>query len=143
MTDRGSGEQGGGALSVPTAISVLAIAVAIGLGVDGVRAAQGLATADAVAEEAARAAGQALDVTAARRGTASVDPAKAVAAAERYLDAVGVPGTVAVVEPRRIRVEVSITRPTVLLGLVGRPEITSAGQADALLVPVSPTGQTS
>lgn len=140
---RGSGERGGGALSVPAAISVLAIAVAIGLGVDGVRAAQGLATADAVAEEAARAAGQALDVTAARRGTASVDPAEAVAAAERYLDAAGVPGTVAVVDFRRIRVEVSITRPTVLLGLVGRPEITSAGQADALLVPVSPTGQTS
>lgn len=140
---RGSGERGGGALSVPAAISVLAIAVAIGLGVDGVRAAQGLATADAVAEEAARAAGQALDVTAARRGTASVDPAEAVAAAERYLDAAGVPGTVAVVDLRRIRVEVSITRPTVLLGLVGRPEITSAGQADALLVPVSPTGQTS
>lgn len=134
------GERGGGALSVPAAISVLALAVAIGLGIDGVRAAQGLATADAVAEEAARAAGQALDVAAARRGSAAVDPVEAVAAAQRYLEAAGVTGSVAVVDPQRIRVEVSITRPTVLLGLIGRPEISSTGQADALLVPITPDG---
>lgn len=139
---RDGGERGGGALSVPAAISVLALAVAIGLGIDGARAAQGLATADAVAEEAARAAGQALDVAAARRGSAAVDPAAAIAAAQRYLDAAGVPGTVAVVDPQRIRVEVSITRPTVLLGLIGRPEISSSGQADALLVPITPAGET-
>ena len=134
------GERGGGALSVPAAISVLALAVAIGLGIDGVRAAQGLATADAVAEEAARAAGQALDVAAARRGSTAVDPVAAVTAAQRYLEAAGVPGTVAVVDAQRIRVEVSITRPTVLLGLIGRPEISSTGQADAVLVPVTPDG---
>lgn len=135
-------ERGGGALSVPAAISVLALAVAIGLGIDGARAAQGLATADAVAEEAARAAGQALDVAAARRGSAAVDPAAAVAAAQRYLETAGVAGTVAVVDPQRIRVEVSISRPTVLLGLIGRPEISSSGQADALLLPITPVGET-
>lgn len=146
--ERDRGERGGGALSVPAAISVLALAVAIGLGIDGVRAAQGLATADAVAEEAARAAGQALDVAAARRGDASVDPAAAVIAAQRHLATAavagaGVSGTVRVLDARRIRVEVSITRPTVLLGLIGRPEITSTGQADAVLVPITPTGQPS
>lgn len=138
---RDEGERGGGALSVPAAISVLALAIAIGLGIDGVRAAQGLATADAVAEEAARAAGQALDVATARRGSAAVDPVAAATAAQRYLETAGVPGTVAVVDPQRIRVEVSITRPTVLLGLIGRPEISSTGQADALLIPVAPGGE--
>lgn len=142
MTIPDGGERGGGALSAPAAISVLALAVAIGLGIDGVRAAQGLATADSVAEEAARAAGQAIDVAAVRRGSATVDPADAVTAAEQYLDAAGVEGTVGLPDQRRIRVEVSITRPTVLLGLIGRTTLTSTGEAEAVLVPVGPDGGT-
>ncbi len=142
MTIENGAERGGGALSAPAAISVLALVVAIGLGIDGVRAAQGLATADAVAEEAARAAGQAVDLAAARRGVAVVDPSGAVTAAEQYLVAPGVAGTVGLVDPRRIRVEVSITRPTVLLGLIGRPDITSTGEAESVLVPVAADGGT-
>jgi Flp pilus assembly protein TadG len=134
------GERGGGAISAPMAIATIALLVAIGLGIDGVRAAQGLATADAIAEEAARAAGQALDVSELRRGTAAVDPVAAVAAAQAHLTVAGVDGTVAVLEPQRIRVEVRVTRPTVLLGLIGREEITSTGSAEALLVMVPPEG---
>ncbi|MBW0108389.1 hypothetical protein I4I84_06515 [Pseudonocardia sp. KRD-182] len=133
-------ERGGGAVSAPMAIAALALLAAIGLGIDGVRAAQGLATADAVAEEAARAAGQALDVDELRRGSAVVDPAAAVAAAQAHLAAAGVDGTVTVVAPQRIRVEARITQPTVLLGLVGRTEITSRGAAEAVLVAVPPDG---
>lgn len=136
-------ERGGGAVSGPMAIAVLALLAAIGLGIDGARAAQGLATADAVAEEAARSAGQALDLSALRRGTASVDPTDAVTAAQDYLATAGVDGTVTVLGPQRIRVRTSITRPTVLLGLLGRPEITSSGEADAVLVPLDPNGGTS
>jgi Flp pilus assembly protein TadG len=133
-------ERGGGAVSAPMAIAALALLAAIGLGIDGVRAAQGLATADAVAEEAARAAGQALDVDELRRGSSVVDPAAAVAAAQAHLAAAGVDGTVTVVAPQRIRVEARITQPTVLLGLVGRTEITSSGAAEAVLVAVQPSG---
>lgn len=138
-------ERGGGAVSAPMAIAVIALLAAIGLGIDGSRAAQALATADAVAEEAARAGGQALDTTALRRGEIAVDPAGAVAAALAHLavartaDA-GVDGTVTLIAPQRIRVQTRITRPTVLLGLIGRPEITGTGQADAVLVPVEPDG---
>lgn len=138
--ERGGRERGGGAVSAPMAIATLALLAAIGLGIDGVRAAQGLATVDSVAEEAARAAGQALDIDQLRRGTTTVDPAAAVAAAQAHLAAAGVEGTVTVVGPLRIRVEARDTRATVLLGLIGRDEITSTGEAEALLVPVPPEG---
>lgn len=133
-------ERGGGAVSGPMAIAALALLAAIGLGIDGVRAAQGLATADSVAEEAARAAGQALDITQLRRGTTAVDPVAAVAAAQGHLAAAGVEGSVTLLGPQRIRIEVRVTRPTVLLGLIGREEITSSGEAEALLIAVAPDG---
>lgn len=140
MITRVGRERGGGAVSAPMAIAAVALLAAIGMGIDGVRAAQDLATADAVAEEAARAAGQALDVDELRRGSAVVDPAAAVAAAQAHLAAAGVDGTVTVLAPQRIRVEARITQPTILLGLVGRTEITSSGAAEAVLVAVSPNG---
>ncbi|RZT85558.1 hypothetical protein EV383_2431 [Pseudonocardia sediminis] len=127
-------DRGGGAVSAPMAAAVLALFIAIGLGIDGVRAAQGLAGADAIAEEAARAAGQALDVTQLRRGRAAVDPNAAVAAARGYLARAGADGSAEIVGPQRIRVEARLARPTVLLGIVGREEIVSTGTAEALLV---------
>lgn len=135
-------ERGGGAVSVPVAVSLLALIMAVGLAVDGVRAAQGLATADSVAEEAARAAGQALDASSLARGVVSVDGARAAAAARQYLIDAGVEGRVAVVSPYVVRVDVEITRPTILLGLVGREQIVSRGSAEAQLVPVQPEGST-
>ncbi|GAA1195056.1 hypothetical protein GCM10009608_33140 [Pseudonocardia alaniniphila] len=122
------------------AIVVIALFVVIGLGIDGVRAAQGLANADAIAEETARTAAQSLDTAALRRGTAAVDPTRAIAAARTYLAAAGVDGTVTVVAPQRVRVQVRITRPTVLLGLLGQAEIVSEGTADAQLVAIPPGG---
>jgi len=120
------------------AITTVALLVVIGLGIDGVRAAQGIANADAIAEEAARVAGQSLDIASLRRGIAAVDPTTAVAAARTYLDEAGVDGTVTVTAPQRVRVEVRITRPTVLLGLLGQGEIVSEGAADAQLVALQP-----
>lgn len=133
-------ERGGGSVSVPMAILILAAAVVIGLAIDGVRAAQGLARADAVAEEAARAAGQAFDPVAVARGTPAVDPTAAVATARAYLYAAGAAGTVEITAPDRVRVRATLTRPTVLLGLLGQPELISTGSAEASLVQVGPTG---
>jgi hypothetical protein len=112
----------------------------VGLAVDGVRAAQGVARADAIAEEAARAAGQALDPVALQGGRIALDTNSAIRAAQEYLAAAGVQGSVAVSAPQRVEVTVRISRPTVLLGLLGRPEIVSTGTAEAQLVPVIPDG---
>jgi hypothetical protein len=127
--------RGGGAVTVPTAILALVVAVLSGLAVDGVRAAQGTVTADAIAAEAARAGGQAVDTAAIARGNPQVDPAEAAAAARSYLAAAAAHG-IAVVDGRTITVSVTLTSPTVLLGLVGRATITSHGVARAQLVPV-------
>lgn len=131
-------EQGGGAVSAPMAIAVLALFTVIGLGIDGVRAAQGLARADALAEEAARAAGQILDVAELQRGRVVIDDGAAVNAAVAYLHQSDADGTASIIGDR-VRVEVRISQPTVLLGLVGRTEIVSTGSAEALLVTTVPT----
>jgi Flp pilus assembly protein TadG len=131
-------ERGGGAVNAPMAIALLALFIVIALAIDGVRAAQGLARADAIAEEAARAAGQALDSTALSRGDAAVDPVAAVAAAQDYLTAAGATGTATVRAPDLVRVEVTITRPTILLGLIGQDQLISRGSAEAVLVPTVP-----
>lgn len=131
-------ERGGGSVSVPMAIAMLALIAVSGLAIDGARKAQQIATADAVAEEAARAGGQAVDLAAVRRGEAALDPDDARAAAREYLGAAGVTGEVFVVAPDRIRVEVTLRRPTVLLGLVGIDEISATGSAEADVVPSAP-----
>lgn len=143
MTIAHDAERGGGAVSAPMAVAMLALFVAIGLGVDGVRAAQALAHADAVAEEAARAAGQVLDVAQVRRGVVELDRPGAIEAARRYLALSGVEGDVTVVGPQRIRVQTRLSRPTVLLGLVGRSTIPADGSAEATLVPLTTGGGSS
>lgn len=135
---RGESERGGGAFSVPMAIAMLAMILVLGLVIDGVRAAQGLARADAIAQEAARAGGQALDPAALARGVTAVDPDAATIAAQAYLTAAGATGEATVIAPDRIHVTATITRPTVVLGLLGRTELVSQGSADAVLVAVPP-----
>lgn len=131
-------ERGGGAVSVPMAIALLALLMVAGLAIDGARRAQQIATADALAEEAARAGGQAVDLIALQRGDPALDPDDASAAAQDYLNAAGVSGQVVVVAPDRIRVQVTLRRPTVLLGLVGIDEIIATGSAEADVVPAAP-----
>ena len=130
-------ERGGGAVSVPVAVLLLALLAVAGLAVDGARKAQQVATADAVAEEAARAGAQAVDLAAAQRGQARLHPAAARAAAQRYLAATGTAGTVTVTSTW-MRSPVTVTTPTVLLGLVGVETITSTGSAQAQLVATTP-----
>lgn len=137
MTDT---EHGGGAVSAPMAVAVLALLTITGLGIDGVRAAQGLADADSIAEEAARAAGQSLDPAALARGQIVLDPGLAVLAGREHLAAAGATGTVTVAGPGVVRVEARLTRPTVLLGLIGRSEIISVGTAEGRVLDVAPDG---
>ena len=129
------GEVGGGSVSVPVAAAMISIFTVAGLAVDGARQAQNIARADALAEEAARAGGQAVSQSALIGGTVQVDPTAAVAAAQNYLSTAGVSGTATVVAPDRIRVTATTTESTVLLGLVGLGTVTATGSGEALLVP--------
>lgn len=112
----------------------IALIIAIGWAVDGSRKAQAHSEATSVAEEAARAAGQALRVQALASGQiADVNPQQAVAEAERYLAAKGMAGTV-VVQGKRIVVDTTVTRRTIFLGIVGVSEFSVRGHGVADLV---------
>ncbi len=112
---------------------MLGALVIAGLAVDGSRATQGTAMAEAVAAEAARAGGQAIDPAAALQGNDVVDPAAAVAAAQSYLDAAGISGQVQV-SGNLLIVDVTLSTPTVILDLIGISTLDLEGHAVADLV---------
>jgi Flp pilus assembly protein TadG len=125
-----------GSVTLFVVIVALGLLVLAGLVVDGgakVRAAQ---RADRVAAEAARAAGQAVDATAILRGQAiRVDAAKALAAAQAHLRAAGVEGSASVTAGgSHVVVTTSARVPTIFLGLIGVPDLTAQGRAEAALV---------
>ena len=106
----------------------------IGLAVDGGAKVQATQRANAVADEAARAGGQALDRGAALSGEVTLDIAAAVAAAQAYLAAADVPGSVAVLDGDTLLVTTTVTQDTVLLDLVGISTMTVTGSSTADLV---------
>ncbi len=108
--------------------------VVIGLAVDGGAKVAATQRANAIADEAARAGGQALDVSAALAGQVRVDSAAAVAAAQDYLDRNGVQGAVTVVDGDTLTVTTTITEPTTFLGLIGIQTMTVEGSGTADLI---------
>ena len=92
--------------------------------------------ADNIANEAARAAGQAIDLPLAVAGERIVvDPAAAEVAADAYLADAGVTGEVSGSEDgRQVSVEVSVPYPPLFLGAFGFGPYTAQGEADAHLV---------
>ncbi len=124
-----------GSLAVFLAVLVPGLLLVIGLAVDGGAKVAATQRANAVADEAARAGGQALDVAAALTGQLRVDPAAAVTAAQDHLARSGVPGAVTVVDGDTLQVTTTLTEPTAFLGLVGITEFTVEGTGTADLVP--------
>ena len=123
-----------GSISVLILGLSLALIIALGLAVDGSRKALAASRATAVAEEAARAGGQALDPHALADGrTAHVDHAQATAAARHYLAAAGMPGTVKV-QADHITVDTTDSLRTVFLGVIGIAELTVHGHGAADLL---------
>ena len=125
-----------GSVTLFFVVAALALFAMVGLVVDGgikIRAAQ---QAAALAEESARAGGQAITLPPAVRGDAVVaEPQHAAAAARRYLAENDITGTVAIADGGRgIAVDVSVTRPTVFLGMLGITSVTVHGHAQARLV---------
>lgn len=125
-----------GSVTLFFAIAVVGLLLLAGLVVDGgakVRAAQ---RADRVAAEAARAAGQAIDLGAVLdSGALRVDRRAAVVAASQYLSEAGVSGDVSMLPGGAgLRVLTRAHAPTVFLGLIGVPEFSVTGQAEVVLV---------
>jgi Flp pilus assembly protein TadG len=129
------GARDAGRVSVFVAIALTGILVLIGMVVDAGGKLRTHQRADNIAAEAARAAGQAIDPAQAIPGNAKViDPIPAAAAAREYLSAAGVPGSVTILDQRRVEVVVTITRPTSMLSLIGIDSSTVTGRATAELV---------
>ncbi|SDO16055.1 TadE/TadG family type IV pilus assembly protein [Geodermatophilus sp. DSM 45219] len=128
-----------GAVSVFLAVLVPGLLLIVGLAVDGGAKVAATQRANAIADESARAGGQALDVAAALTGQIRVDPAAAVAVAQSYLDRNDVQGAVTVVDGDTLQVTTTITEPTTFLGLIGISTLTVEGTGTADLI--SGTGQ--
>ncbi|WP_430786873.1 pilus assembly protein TadG-related protein [Actinoplanes sp. G11-F43] len=113
-----------------------AVLVMIGLAVDGGGKMRTLQNADNIAAEAARAAGQAIDLDQAAAGGEKVaDPALAAAAAQQYLRSAGATGTVSISGDRRqITVTVTGHYNTVLLAMIGYSRLTVTGHGTAQLL---------
>lgn len=109
----------------------LALMMVAGLVFDGGRILAARRQAHDLADNAARAAAQAVDLDALRSGApVELDPLAAQVAAEDYLAATGHTGTV-LVSADSVEVTVTITTPMVLLQIAGVSErtVTASGQA--------------
>jgi hypothetical protein len=126
-----------GRIALLAIVLTFAVLAMIGLAVDGGGKLRALQRADRLAVEAARAAGQAIDAPQAIQGGQKVvDPPAAVAAAESYLAAAGVTGTVTISHDRtQVTVTVTIIYTTVFLGMIGIDTLPATRQATAVLVP--------
>ncbi|MCU0263288.1 MAG: pilus assembly protein TadG-related protein [Candidatus Nanopelagicales bacterium] len=125
-----------GAVTLFVAIAMVGLLALAGLVVDGGAKVRAVQRADRLAAEAARAAGQAIDLGAVLEGSdVRVDRRAALVAAESHLRAAGVDGSVRVVDGGAgIVVSTTTSAPTVFLGLVGVPSFTVRGSAEVALV---------
>jgi hypothetical protein len=125
-----------GSVTLFLAITVVGLLVLLGLVVDGGAKIRAVQHADALAADAARAGGQAINVPAAITGaTPTVDARAAVAAANASLRRAGVTGTVSVTDAgQSLDVEVTTTTRTIFLGLIGISTMTVHGHAHVTLV---------
>ncbi|KPH98720.1 hypothetical protein OV450_5591 [Actinobacteria bacterium OV450] len=125
-----------GGIAVYTAIVTVALLAIIGLAIDGSGKLRATKRADAVAMEAARAAGQAIDPAAAVTGTAvRADPAAAQAAAQAYLARASTQGSAALsADGTRLTVTVHDTYPTKFLAIAGIGSMDVTGHGSARLL---------
>lgn len=112
-------------------VAALAFFLIVGFVVDGGGKIQATQQADQIAREAARQGGQSLNPSQAMQGiTPDLAPAKAKAAARRYLRAAGATGTVTVSGPN-LHVEATITYTPVFLSMIGIGTSKVTGVADS------------
>lgn len=123
-----------GSITVWMATFTLAILVMIGLAVDGGGKIRAQQRAQDIAAQAARTAGQQLQPDLAISGvSATLDTARARRAAQTYLNATGVTGTVTIRAGQEISVEVVDHYEPVFLGMIGIGQITVTASATSQL----------
>ena len=125
-----------GSVTVFVAITMVGLLVLVGLVADGGAKLRAVQRADAIAAEAARTAGQVIDLpTAVSSSDIRVDRQAAVTAANAYLTAAGASGTVTITpNGQSLQVTVTTSAPTVFLGLIGITTLTVTGHAQVDLV---------
>lgn len=123
----------GDAMAVFVATLAIPLMALIGLIADGGAKLAAINHANAAASQAARAAGQQLDVALIQQGAApTVDVLAAAAAGQDVLEQLGVEGAVQV-NGDQVTVTATATRDTVLLSLFGVDTVTGAGEATVRL----------
>ncbi|WP_330334770.1 hypothetical protein OHS33_36835 [Streptomyces sp. NBC_00536] len=127
-------DQGG--IAVYTAIVTVALLGIIGLAIDGGGKLRATERADAVAMEAARAAGQAIDPAAAITGApVRADPTAAQVAAQAYLGRAGAQGSATVsADGTQLTITVHGSYQTKFLGIVGIGSMDVTGHGSARLL---------
>lgn len=125
-------ERGGGSTSLRVLILVPMLLLLAGLIVDGGRHTQATATAQQVANEAARAGSNAMAPSLLAGG--SPDKAAGAVAAERYMAASQVSGSVSINGAGQMIVTTRVTRPTIFLSMVGLRTVSGEGAAVVTLV---------
>lgn len=109
-----------GSLSLFFVIVAVALFLIVGLVVDGGGKLNALEHARDVAAEAARSGAEAVQADAAIRGQgAAIDPLQAQQAAQAYLSAAGVQGTVKVISGTQLEVDTTTSYTPVFLSMVG------------------------
>jgi hypothetical protein len=116
--------------AVVLAFGLLAMA---GLVIDGGTKLTAQRRANHLAEQAARAGAQSVDIAAVRTGQPALDPAAARAAAAGYLAATGHRGRITV-GPDTVEVNVAYRQPTAVLGLLGIEHLNVTGRGQARLL---------
>jgi hypothetical protein len=141
VTGRGGGPADAGRISVFVAIAITGLLAVFGAAVDATGQLRALLRADTLAAEAARAAGQAVDLAAvAETGQHRVDPDLAASYASRYLAAAGhdLPGSTWTVQLNpagtAVDITVQLTYRHRILGRFGVPDAQVTGTATAILV---------
>ncbi len=122
-----------GSVSLMLAVMVFALFIAVGLVVDGGQKLRSTQRADDAAAEAARAAVQSVQPSSTVRGLQpQINSAAAVRAAQNYLTAAGVTGSVTVTGDR-VQVTTTTGFTPTFLSMIGMSTQTVGGQATARL----------
>lgn len=122
-----------GSLTLFAVVLSLALLAMAGLVIDGGSKLTAQRRANNLAEQAARAGAQALDIASVRGDAPALDPGAARMAAAGYLAAAGHHGRVTV-DTDTVVVTVSDRQPTAVLGLLGIHHLDVTGRGQARLV---------
>ena len=132
---RRTSRTGKGSVSLFLVVLLLAVFAVFGLVVDGGARLDGQREATNQAEQAARAAAQAVNPTSLRTGTATLDPTAARAAASRYLTAAGnITLTGIHVIATTVTISVTTTVQPAVLSIIGIHALTVTGTGRAQLL---------